>query len=520
MKKIIVMILLFTTIGILLAQDVKDLRAIHMGGNWGSNVTGTLAHPPEYFEFLNNVNTNWIGISIALHIDNSMDSTVERKYTNVDIPTFTDDVLKNTITALQQYGFNVYLTLAFEIGEAEMAAHPVSRWQLGDPNMPNEDPNILPEFWPWGIEHPKHESFVKKFWETYTDQAIHFAEIAESLGVTLFSLGTETERLFRSRSGDYWPNDYGGYLRAMADTVKSVYNGKLTYDMSYDALTANDFYGPGSNHLWEDMGLDVIGISAYFELMETMPNEVISVDSLEKNWERIFTDYLIPLKNNNQNIPILFLEFGYVNSVEAPYMPGFNEFQPWVFKDDNENGLDDSQETQANIYEAFFNIKKQNPGIIEGAFLWGHDMCDDNEWASIWGTMHHFGVRQKLAEEVVRTYYNSLTGVNSIDNNIPDDFRLLQNFPNPFNPTTKIKYSIPRLVVGNGYHANARQVASSVRLIIYDILGREVTTLVNKQQQPGNYEIEFNASNLPSGIYFYRLQSGSFAQTKKLMLLR
>jgi hypothetical protein len=83
--------------------------------------------------------------------------------------------------------------------------------------------------------------------------------------------------------------------------------------------------------------------------------------------------------------------------------------------------------------------------------------------------------------------------------------------------TNKIKYSIPRLVIRNGYHAN---VGSSVRLIIYDILGREVITLVNKQQQPGNYEIEFNASNLPSGIYFYRLQSGSFAQTKKLMLLR
>ena len=118
MKNITVILCIITSIGILSAQDIKDLRAIHMGGNWGSNVTGTLTHPPEYFAFLNNVNANWVGISIALHVDDSMDSTVERQYTNVHIPTFTDEVLINTITALQQNGFNIYLTLAFEMSEA------------------------------------------------------------------------------------------------------------------------------------------------------------------------------------------------------------------------------------------------------------------------------------------------------------------------------------------------------------------------------------------------------------------
>ena len=64
------------------AQPIENLRAIHMGGNWGLNVTGTLTHPPEYFAFLQNLNTKWVGISIALHIDDSMDSTVERKCSN------------------------------------------------------------------------------------------------------------------------------------------------------------------------------------------------------------------------------------------------------------------------------------------------------------------------------------------------------------------------------------------------------------------------------------------------------
>jgi hypothetical protein len=90
-------------------------------------------------------------------------------------------------------------------------------------------------------------------------------------------------------------------------------------------------------------------------------------------------------------------------------------------------------------------------------------------------------------------------------------FELSQNYPNPFNPTTTIKYAIPKSV--NGHQ-------SLVRLSVYDVLGNEVATLVNKRQAPGNYSIKFDASKLSSGIYFYRLQNGSFVVTKKMILLR
>lgn len=83
---------------------------------------------------------------------------------------------------------------------------------------------------------------------------------------------------------------------------------------------------------------------------------------------------------------------------------------------------------------------------------------------------------------------------------------LSQNYPNPFNPTTKIKYSI----VQNGL----------VKLLIFDLLGREVASLVNTEQSIGNYEVDFNASTLTSGIYFYKLQSGNFSETRKMLLLR
>ncbi|HSW54362.1 MAG TPA: PQQ-binding-like beta-propeller repeat protein [Ignavibacteriaceae bacterium] len=88
----------------------------------------------------------------------------------------------------------------------------------------------------------------------------------------------------------------------------------------------------------------------------------------------------------------------------------------------------------------------------------------------------------------------------------PDGFELSQNYPNPFNPSTTIKYSIP--------------TSEFVTLKIYDVLGNEVGTLVNEEKPAGSFEVEFEAAELSSGIYFYTLQSGSFIQTKKLVLIK
>ena len=105
-------------------------------------------------------------------------------------------------------------------------------------------------------------------------------------------------------------------------------------------------------------------------------------------------------------------------------------------------------------------------------------------------------------------YYNEV----EVNINLPEKYLLYQNYPNPFNPSTTIKYSIPR---STEYYS-----VQQTTLKVFDILGREVATLVNKQQNAGNYEVIFNASNLSSGVYFYRLQSGNFVETKKLILLR
>ncbi|MBL8008864.1 MAG: T9SS type A sorting domain-containing protein [Ignavibacteria bacterium] len=89
---------------------------------------------------------------------------------------------------------------------------------------------------------------------------------------------------------------------------------------------------------------------------------------------------------------------------------------------------------------------------------------------------------------------------------VPEVYSLSQNYPNPFNPSTKINFSIPK--------------SGIVTIKIYDILGKEVMTLVNEMKQAGNYETEFTATNLASGAYFYRMESGEFKDIKRMVLIK
>ena len=172
------------------------------------------------------------------------------------------------------------------------------------------------------------------------------------------------------------------------------------------------------------------------------------------------------------------------------------------------------EEEYIQAIEAFDDVIQQNPGsekavyaeidafttallLEEGDTTLGKTSAQNyiinsldygNKISSI--LMQNFGSQQKSEETV----------------SIPTNYNLYQNYPNPFNPVTTIKYDL--VEYGN------------VMLTVYDILGREVEILVNEQQQPGRYEVSWNASGFASGIYFYTLTSGDFTSTKKLILLK
>ena len=111
------------------------------------------------------------------------------------------------------------------------------------------------------------------------------------------------------------------------------------------------------------------------------------------------------------------------------------------------------------------------------------------------------------ADGVFKTITGGNTiGINLINNIIPDKYSLSQNYPNPFNPNTVVSYQLP--------------VAGFIQLKVYDVLGNEIETLVNEKQNAGSYSVDFNAASLPSGIYFYKLVTEKFSETKKMILIK
>ena len=103
------------------------------------------------------------------------------------------------------------------------------------------------------------------------------------------------------------------------------------------------------------------------------------------------------------------------------------------------------------------------------------------------------------------TYGELLVSIKK-DIRFPINYSLSQNYPNPFNPSTTIYYALPE--------------KGNVELIVYDVLGNEVAILVNEEKPAGSYEVDFDGANLPSGIYFYKIQTGDYVETKKMILLR
>lgn len=123
----------------------------------------------------------------------------------------------------------------------------------------------------------------------------------------------------------------------------------------------------------------------------------------------------------------------------------------------------------------------------------------------------HEGLKGSLVKidgiRIAKTWMNTvLTGVNQTSTEVPAEYTLEQNYPNPFNPATKINFSMVK--------------SGNAKLTVFDITGREVAVLVNENLSIGSYTVDFDASKLTSGVYFYRLQTGDFVQTKKMTLVK
>jgi len=132
----------------------------------------------------------------------------------------------------------------------------------------------------------------------------------------------------------------------------------------------------------------------------------------------------------------------------------------------------------------------------------------DSTWKTSNCTVVAFVQVQETKEIVQAAVKNVIEMVNGVQNNIviPEGFSLQQNYPNPFNPSTTIRYSLPS--------------SSRVKLVVYDLLGREIAILVDEEQSAGWKETEWNSKDVSSGIYFYKLTAGTFVDTKTMSLIK
>jgi hypothetical protein len=154
---------------------------------------------------------------------------------------------------------------------------------------------------------------------------------------------------------------------------------------------------------------------------------------------------------------------------------------------------------------------------IDGGVSWGADTrltinsaLSSSPSVAVSGSAVHV-VWQDERDGNLEIYYKrnptgNTIGIKNITSEIPSSYSLQQNYPNPFNPITNVKFQISN--------------SGNVKIIVFDLLGKEVATLVNESLKPGTYEVTFDGTNFPSGIYFYRLQTGDFSETKRMTLIK
>jgi hypothetical protein len=151
-----------------------------------------------------------------------------------------------------------------------------------------------------------------------------------------------------------------------------------------------------------------------------------------------------------------------------------------------------------------------SPLALTGSHNWSNSAENSHNENTV--IIHDAAIANQYLQEFAERYYQFggtdtiSTDVRMVNGGMPAQYALDQNYPNPFNPATTVEFRI--------------QSSEFVTLKVYDVLGREVSTLVNEVKEPGTYTVQFDATDLPSGVYFYRLTAGDFVATKKVVLMK
>ncbi|MBK7379858.1 MAG: T9SS type A sorting domain-containing protein [Ignavibacteriales bacterium] len=283
------------------------------------------------------------------------------------------------------------------------------------------------------------------------------------------------------------------------------------------ASTINYTYGSSQSVAQNKFDIWVNGLLVGDDIGKSLLPDLANIDS-----------WMFYGEESAGNVANIFLDnFEYSNQIENPLPVELTSFSGFL----NNDNIKLNWETATEVNNYGFDIERNTPliplsrGEVDGNNVWekigfvngngnsnspkSYSFIDNNVSAG------SYLYRLKQIDNDGQFEYSKTVEVSFIK---PDAFALEQNYPNPFNPTTKIKYTIPSATLRWQSHRHA-QGDILVSLKVFDVLGNEVAALVNETQQPGTYEVKFNADKLSSGVYYYRLQAGNIVENRKMVLL-
>lgn len=337
--------------------------------------------------------------------------------------------------------------------------------------------------------------------------------------IKIYSLGVNGTNIFVGTDGGiYLSNDNGESWREALSINKTVYSLAINGTNIFAGTNQGLYLSTNNGISWKlvdniltnarifTLGLNTTSMFAGVAGSSLSTGGIyISTDN-GSNWKS-----LLPLNNSVSTIAVSGTNIFAGTDIGSVYLS-------------TDNGINWSLANAGVVYSSDWSVAISGNNIFSATQFGGVYVSGDfgNTWgmesdALIFNSVTSLAINDQfvfvgtgssgLWKRPISEILKKLTSVETENSfNIPSDYHFEQNYPNPFNPATTINYSVPK--------------QSNVLIVIYDGLGRKVTTLVNEEKSAGNYKTEFKANNLPSGIYFYRIHAGNFIQTKKMILLK
>ncbi|MCP5064266.1 MAG: T9SS type A sorting domain-containing protein [Ignavibacteriae bacterium] len=363
----------------------------------------------------------------------------------------------------------------------------------------------------------------------------------------------EKQRVFNGidQYAHYWdtPREVDDEDAPIVDGFRIAVNGSFDAPVGIQSASLNNIDLRLTSSSSQRFSITDYGMQGWAETgkaVDAFGNGTTDMDILQKDYELRFTgeyetpeaDSVYKIKDGTGSIATLYGARGY-DIKDHPLNPNPNSSEPFLMRIPFEVwNSDDNRQVNLLVYDrkgdpiskpfygfnpydrmyCFINNTSYNAEVVNSGDENNSD-TDNLTWNLVFwksdlntGDIVKINYVNPLVIGVDKFSFNSFTLTSIDDEKLPIEYSLSQNYPNPFNPSTTIQYTLAV--------SDAINTASTTKIIIYDILGREVVTLVNKVQKAGRYEVQFDANNFSSGVYIYRLQSGSFVKSRKMLLIK